>query len=152
MKKIKKMMMKVSDKYRHIGYSYPGVPKGWVEIVEKTIVEIEREMWPRWIPLFIKRWIHYLATGNSVVRVRSHFWYKVRKRLTKGQMVTDIKDKFATLRIYGHFGEGIEKIVGKAEDECFATCEKCGSQNKVRTVGKNWFYNLCKSCRYSKKK
>jgi sensor c-di-GMP phosphodiesterase-like protein len=144
--------MKVSEKYRHIGYSYPGVPKGWQKIVEKTTEDIEKAMWPRWIPLFIKRKIHYLATGNSVVSVKSRFWYKVRKFLTKGQIVTDIKDKYATLRIYGYFSPEIDEIVKKAEDQCFATCERCGSQQKVRTVGKNWVYNLCKSCRYGKKK
>jgi len=149
--KIKKRM-KTSEKYRHIGYSYPGVPSGWKPIVEKTIVEIERKMWPRWIPLFVKRWIHYLATGNSVVRVRSRFWYKIRTKLTRGQMVTDIKDKFATLRIYGNFHEEIEKIIEKAEDNCYRTCEKCGGKEKVRSVGKGWIYNLCKPCRFSKSK
>ena len=142
--------MKTSEKYRHIGYSYPGVPKGWVPIVEKTIENIEKEMWPRWIPLFIKRKIHYLATGNSVVRVKNRFWYKVRKFLTKGQMITDIKDKYATLRIYGYYNDSIDAVIKKAEDQCFGTCERCGSQQKVRTVGKNWVYNLCKSCRYGK--
>ena len=144
--------MKTSEKYRHIGYSYPGVPKGWQAIVEKTIVEIEKAMWPRWIPMFIKRKIHYLATGNSVVRVKSRFWNKVRSWLTGGQMVHDIKDKYASLRIYGNFGKEIDAIVEKAEAQCFGTCEKCGSQQKVRTVGKNWVYNLCKSCRYGKNK
>ena len=144
--------MEISEKYKHIGYSYPTVPEGWLKIVEKAIVDIEKEMWPRWIPMFIKRIIHYLATGNSVVYVKYQFWYKVRKRLTKGQMVTDIKDKFAGLRIYGHFGDEIEAIVEKAEVECYRTCERCGSNQKVRTVGKGWLYNLCKSCRYSKDK
>lgn len=141
---------KVSEKYRHIGYSYPGVPNPWKPIVEKAIIEIEREMWPRWIPLFIKRWIHYLATGNSVVKVRSRFWYRIRAKLTKGQIITDIKDKFATLRIYGSFGEEIEKIIEKAEDECYRTCERCGGKEKVRSVGKGWIYNLCKICRKPK--
>ena len=144
--------MKIYQKYKHIGYSHPAVPEGWKSIVEKAIVDIEKEMWPRWIPMFIKRIIHYLATGNSVVYVKYQFWYKVRKRLTKGQMVTDIKDKFAGLRIYGHFGDEIEAIVEKAEVECYRTCERCGSNQKVRTVGKGWLYNLCKSCRYSKDK
>lgn len=144
--------MKISEKYRHIGYSYPGVPSGWKSIVEKAIIDIEKEMWPRWIPRFIKRIIHYLATGNSVVRVRSRFWNKVRQKLTKGQIITDIKDKYAELRIYGYFGKEIETIIDKAVNECYGTCERCGSQKKVRTVGKGWLYNLCRDCRYSKKK
>jgi hypothetical protein len=144
--------MKISEKYKHVGYSYPSVPKGWVKIVEKAIIDIEKEMWPKWIPMFIKRIIHYLATGNSVVCVKYRFWYKVRKKLTKGQMITDIKDKFASLRIYGYFGPEIEEIIDKAEDECYRTCEKCGSNKNVRTMGKGWLYNLCKSCRYTKGK
>ena len=144
--------MKISEKYKHIGYSYPSVPEGWLKIVEKAIVDIEKEMWPRWIPMFIKRIIHYLATGNSVVYVKYRFWNKVRKKLTKGQMVTDIKDKFASLRIYGYFGPEIEEIIEKAEDECYRTCEKCGSNKHVRTMGKGWLYNLCKSCRYKREK
>lgn len=141
--------MKISEKYKHIGYSYPGVPDGWKSIVEKAIVDIEKEMWPRWIPMFIKRMIHYLATGNSAVMVKNRFWDKVRKKLTKSQMVTDIKDKYAGLRIYGYFGDEIEAIIKKAENECYRTCERCGGNRKVRTIGKRWLYNLCKSCRYT---
>ena len=146
------MMKFKEEKYSHVGYHYASVPKGWKSIIEKAIQDIEKEMWPRWIPMFIKRKIHYLATGNSVVMVKNIFWYKVRKKLTKGQMITDIKDKFAGLRIYGYFGPEIEEIVKKAENECYGTCERCGSNQKVRTVGKGWLYNLCKSCRYSKAK
>jgi len=143
--------MKISEKYRHIGYSYPGVPKGWVPIVEDAIVKIENEMWPKWIPLFVKRYIHKKATGNSVVRVESQFWNKIRNRLTKGQMITDIKDKFATLRIYGHYGDKIEKIIEEAEVKCINTCETCSSTYGVRSINYGWIYNLCKDCRSKKK-
>lgn len=95
--------MKLSSKYKHIWYSYPGVPPGWVPIVEKTIIEIKKAMWVQCLPLFIKRLIHYLATDNSCVRIRSRFWYKIRNKLTKGQIITDIKDKYGTLRIYNIF-------------------------------------------------
>ena len=144
--------MEVYKKYRHIGYSYPGVPNGWKGIVEKAISDIEKEMWPRWMPIFIKRIIHYLATGDSVARINYRFWNKVRSKLTKNQMVTDIKDKYASLRIYGYFGPEIEEIVKKAENECYRTCERCASKENVRTVGKGWLYNLCKSCRTDKNK
>ena len=109
--------MEINEKYKHIGYSYPGVPKGWKPVVEKAIEDIEKAMWPSWIPMFIKRKIHFLATGNSVIGIKYRFWYKVRKKLTNGQIVTDIKDKFAGLRIYGHFGPEIEEIVKQAEVE-----------------------------------
>jgi hypothetical protein len=143
--------MKISEKYRHIGYSYPGVPKGWVRIVEDAIVKIERAMWPRWIPLFVKRWIHYMATGNSVVRVKNRFWYKVRTKLTKNMIITDIKDKYASLRIYGYFNKDIEAIISKASKKCSETCETCSSTYGVRSVDYGWVYNLCTDCRSKKK-
>ena len=143
--------MKISEKYRHVGYSYPGVPKGWVPIVEETIIKIEKEMWPSWIPMFLKRKIHYWATDNTVVKVKSRFWYKIRTKLTSGQQISDIKDKFATLRIYGYFGEEISNIIERAEKECSETCETCGSKDGVRAINYGWIYNLCKDCRAKKK-
>lgn len=143
--------MKISEKYRHIGYSHPGVPKGWLKIVEDAIVEIERAMWPRWIPLFIKRWIHYKATGNSVVGVKSKFWYRIRTRLAKNMIITDIKDKYATLRIYGYFNVEIDQIIRKTVKRCSETCESCSSTQDVKTVDYGWVYNLCKSCQDKKK-
>lgn len=139
--------MKITKKYGHIGYSYPGVGKGWVPIVERAIVKIERAMWVQWLPLFIKRWIHYFATGNSVVRIENRFWFGIREKLTGGQMVTDIKDKYATLRIYGCFGDEINKIVERAEKECLETCEACGGKEEVETINNHgWYTNLCGKC------
>ena len=67
-----------SEKYRHIGYSYPGVPSGWENIVKEAVILIEKEMWPqRYLPLFIKRLIHYLATGNSVFIIKYNFFYNI---------------------------------------------------------------------------
>jgi hypothetical protein len=138
----------ISEKYRHIGYSYPGVPQGWKTIVEDAIVLIEKEMWPQWyLPLFIKRLIHYLATGNSVVRVKYIFFYKLRSKLTRNQQVMDIKDKYATLRIYGYFNDRIDYIIDSADLLCQNTCEKCSSRDNVEIFGNHWIENLCKTCR-----
>lgn len=142
--------MKHSEKYSHVGYSHPGVSKHWVPSVEKAIEEIEKVMWPRWIPMWLKRKIHYLAMGHSVVYVKNLFWYKVRNYLTDGQIIIDIKSKYAELRIYGHFGEKIDLIVDRVSDECDNICEKCGSREETKKVGR-WVYNLCKDCRNKKK-
>ena len=48
----------------------------------------------------------------------------------------DIKDKYATLRIYGFFGEEIRTIIKEATKECSETCESCGSKDGVKTTGK----------------
>lgn len=142
--------MEFYKKYQHVGISHPGVPDGWIPIVEKAIVAIEKEMWPSWMPFPIKRLIHWLATGNSVVYVKYWWAYRLRCRLTKGQMITDIKEKYATLRIYGYFSEEIDAIIDLAEAECDATCQTCGSRNDVRTTATGWLYNLCVTCRNNK--
>jgi hypothetical protein len=134
-------------KYKHIGYSWPGVPKGWEPIVEKALIEIEKEMWPRWIPMFLKRWIHYLATGNSVVRIKYRWAYKLRSLLTNGQCIQDVKEKYATLRIYAYARKEICDIIEKAEKECNDTCQDCGGTKGVETVEKGrWYENLCEKC------
>jgi hypothetical protein len=138
----------LSEKYKHIGYSYAGVPTGWKSIVEYTIQKIEKEMWPQWyLPMFIKRLIHYLATENSVVGIKYKNCYKLRRYLTKGQIVMDIKDKFAGLRIYGYFDKPIDRIVEEAEIQCENTCEYCGSTEDTQVVGSHWVENLCINCR-----
>jgi hypothetical protein len=138
--------MEFHKKYDHVGYSYPSVPDPWKPIVEEAIVAIEKETWPTWMPMFFKRWIYYLATGNSIVRVRSNFWYKIYKKFNTGS-ITQIKDKYAGLRIYGYFNDECEKIVDKAEILCDATCEKCGSTNGTTIVNdRGWYTNLCREC------
>jgi hypothetical protein len=123
--------MEFYKKYKHIGYSFIGVPKGWISIVELAVICIEREMWPRWLPFPVKRLVHWLATGNSVVCVKYWWAYRLRKKLTKGQIIFDIKEKYATLRIYGAFGDKIEKLIEHAELECNRTCQHCGSNEGV---------------------
>jgi hypothetical protein len=137
-----------SEKYRHVGYSYPSVSSGWKDIVEQAVIRIEKIMWPqKYLPLFVKRLIHYLATGNSVVRIKYYFFHDIRNRLTNNQILTDIKDKYAGLRIYGYYCKDIEKIIDNAVEHCDNTCENCGSKEDVKISGKNWYVNLCINCR-----
>lgn len=139
--------MEFYKKYSHMGYSYLAVPDPWKPIVMKAVIAIEKEMWPKWMPLFIKRWIHYLATGNSVVRIRSMFWSRVRDKLTGHMLITDIKDKYAGLRIYGYFNLACDKIVDEAEKACENTCEFCGSTDDVEIRDDyGWYRNLCDIC------
>lgn len=137
-----------SDKYIHIGYSHPSVPGGWVDIVKNSIIEIEKKMWPqRYLPLFIKRLIHYLAKGNSIYHTKFFIFEKLRNYLTKDQIITTIKDKFAMLRIYGNYNKDIGKIIEAAELKCINICEECGSNDDVGITGKFWVVNTCTKCR-----
>ena len=73
-----KRKMEFHKKYRHVGISYPGVPKGWVPIFERAIVAIEKEMWPGWMSFHLKHLIHWLATGNSVVCIKFRWAERLR--------------------------------------------------------------------------
>jgi len=140
--------MKFSKKYSHMGYTYLGVSKHWQPIVEKAIIEMEKEIWPQqWLPRFAKRWIHYLATGGSVVRIKYWWAYRLREKLAHG-IIMDIKDKYAGLRIYGSFNDKCYEIIKNAVKECDEICESCGSKDDVQNVEYGrWIYNYCKDCR-----
>lgn len=136
-----------SDIYRHVGYSSLGVPDPWKPTVKQCVIDIEKLMWPKYLPFWFKRLIHYLATGNSVVRVK-HWWaYDLEKRITKGIIIQDIKDKFATLRIYGYFTKEIQEIIDKTDKICQTICENCGGVAVDATYQNGWLKNLCKKCK-----
>lgn len=137
--------VRFAKRYRHIGVSFPSVPEGWIPIVKNAVELIEKRMWPQWIPLPLRQLIHWLATGNSVVKIKYYWAYRLRQYLTRGQMISCIKDKFAGLRIYGTYGSEIEAIITAAEIECSETCEFCGS-TPSRITGQGWLYNACSRC------
>ena len=141
--------MKFEKKYSHIGNAWVSVPKGWVSIVEGALIEVEKLMWPqRWMPMCIKRIITKLATGGSVVRIKFWWAYHLRERLTKGCIVQDIKEKYASLRIYGSFTKEMRQIIERAEKECHETCQDCGSKKNVKCIEDHgWYTMLCEDCR-----
>ena len=141
-----------SSRYSHVGYSYLSIPCHWQPIVQKAIADIEKLMWSTWMPYWLKRLIHYLATGNSVVRVKYWWAYNLRTKLTRGSMIQDIKEKYATLRIYGYFSDEMNDIIKIAEQECLKTCQDCGSNDDVQIQDTGWVYNYCKDCRVKYKK
>jgi len=138
---------KFSDRYRHVGYSCLGVPKTWKPVVQQCIIDIEKLMWPRYLPFWLKRLIHYLGTGNSIVRVKYQWAFDLRSLITGGTLIQDIKDKYATLRIYGYFTDEMQDLIDEADEECQSICEYCGSKDGVQSNNQGWIRNLCKKCR-----
>lgn len=144
--------MEFYKKYTHVGTSYPSVPDPWKPIVEEAIKKIEKKMWPRWMPMFIKRWIFKLATGNSIVRIRSKFWFKIYKHLTKSSVITQIKDKFAVLCIYMMgYDDEYDEIIEDATYECTHICERCGTYRMTLGIPvsdvRGWYRRLCPGCK-----
>jgi len=137
--------------YGYLGYTYPNVPDPWKPIILRLIRDIDKLVRPWYIPAVVLNIINLLATNGSVVYVRSFFWLHVLESVTKGVRISDIKDKYAGLRVYGSFTDAIEALVDKAEEECGATCEHCGSKDDVQIYDDGWMWNWCKKCREEKK-
>lgn len=56
---------------------------------------------------------------------------------------TDIKDKFGTLRVYGHnFNDETQEIIDKYERLSAETCATCGAKGELR-VQHRWLYVAC---------
>lgn len=66
-------------------------------------------------------------------------------RLTKGAIVTTVKEKYGTLRIYA---DGIDDktwdFLCCLEDKSSRICERCGKPGKPRDDG--WIKTLCDKC------
>jgi len=60
----------------------------------------------------------------------------------KQVIVTQVKEKFGSLRFYYDYGnDKIDAMVSLAESLSAVTCECCGSPGKMR--GKSWLYTAC---------
>lgn len=73
--------------------------------------------------------------------IQHHLKYNAKKGTP--QFVCDqVKEKFGTLRFYGHGGdEKIRAFIWFAESFSGKICETCGAPGKIR--GHGWFYTAC---------
>lgn len=140
--------MKYNPKnYRYLGYTYPDVPKSWKPIVIQLIKDIDKIARPKWLPRFLANWFKWLAQGNSVVMVRSRFWNKIFDKIGIKCYIHQIKDKYATLRVYASATDDVYALIELAEKAADNTCEHCGSTDRVEEIGRSWVFRYCHSCR-----
>lgn len=68
-----------------------------------------------------------------------------KMELPEGFEVTQVKEKFGTLRFYINSGtDDIDNRIDEAEDESGRTCEWCGEPGERR--GGGWIRTLCDKC------
>jgi hypothetical protein len=61
---------------------------------------------------------------------------------TRGVILTDVKEKYGTLRIYtDYYDDDIETVLELIDWKSAHTCEKCGRPGKPRRTG--WIKTLC---------
>jgi hypothetical protein len=65
----------------------------------------------------------------------------VKECQEKGYEITQIKEKYGTLRFYGVFPDDMYRKVGEAERLSAKTCYTCGKSGKTYYMG--WCQTLC---------
>lgn len=78
--------------------------------------------------------------------IQSDINYKVNNQIPVTQvLVTQIKEKFGTLRFYYEGGDDFaDGVVSLAENLSSKICETCG--NKGKTKGSSWLKTTCDIC------
>jgi len=62
-------------------------------------------------------------------------------------VVTDVKEKFGTLRVYLDWStDEMEEAIEKAEELSSSTCEICGEKADIK-ISKSWVFARCNKCR-----
>jgi len=136
--------MRLLNKYRYIFNGHPEVPEPWVPIILEMIKELDKEMRPRYIPLWFVNMLYDLSKSTVVGA------YYLNSFI--GDFSIDyIKQKFATLRIVGNFAQ-YESLITHYTNICNNTCEFCGATGTEKIMIKNWVTNVCNECQIKHKK
>lgn len=108
--------------YSYLGYTWWSPDsKEYLYILEfyKAVDKVAR---PWWCPKFFLRLTFLLGNDNSIVRVRSRKISNLHNKITKGIMITDLKWKFESFRIYGRF---TDKLYDLSDEICDLIEENC---------------------------
>lgn len=122
-------------KYRYLGHISPEVPTSWEPLIMDMLVFIDKLVKPKHYPRFI---LNLFADKGEYI-------------LEQKVYITQIKQKFGSLRVYASVTDGVQKIIDKTETLCNNTCEYCGKPDTTHVMIKGWVRNLCPSCIGEKK-
>lgn len=101
---------KKGEEYSYLGYAYY-TPKTFVgTILLDFFKEVDKVARPKWCPKFYLRLLKLFGNDNSVVRIRNYYLSSKYSKITKGIMITDMKWKYDSFRIYGNFTEELDNI------------------------------------------
>jgi hypothetical protein len=87
-------------------------------------------------------WFKIIYEALSKIQEHVRELYNAKHIESKEIVVTQIKEKYGTLRIYmSSEDDVIEDIISKAHKKSSKTCEICGKRGKIR--GSSWLYTAC---------
>lgn len=70
---------------------------------------------PWWCPTFVLNLLNLFANDNSIVRCRDQHLSAAFRHITGGLLITDIKEKYGTIRVYGYFTKEVDEELTKLE-------------------------------------
>lgn len=86
------------------------------ELIEEFLDFVASKAKRWWTPYWFLNLLHLFGEDNSIVRCRSAKLSNLIRKLRNGILITDIKEKYGTLRIYGYgFDPEIDMVVTKLE-------------------------------------
>lgn len=131
-------MKRKFNKYRYLGAVIPEVPLPWESHILDMLQRLDKLTRHYLMPLFLLNFI-------------CRYFPSLFKKLVTDIHITQIKQKFGALRIYGTFSKEAQSIVSRTEALCNDTCEFCGNSHTTHVMIKSWVRNLCTTCKEVKK-
>lgn len=109
----------LSNKYHYLGITWNMFNEGTepYEYLVDFIKFVDSQAKPKWCPRWFLNLLHLIGNDNSIVKMRSLKIHNLRNKLCKGIIVTDIKEKWGTLRVYGYFTPEIYAELIKLEEK-----------------------------------
>lgn len=139
-------------KYRYLGEVSAAIPEPWKPIVLQMLVDIDKIIRPWYMPRSIlNKRQESRRKRNKERRMANLSLEKQTEILNEDIYITQIKEKFASLRVSGTFTPEIKAIVLQTMEDCANTCEFCGAPDPSIISIKGWVRNLCIECKQKAK-
>ncbi|MGL6104732.1 hypothetical protein, partial [Romboutsia sp.] len=135
-------MGKFNDRdYKYMGFVYTEGYGKWANYIQRLIVDLDILIRPWWVP----RWVL-----NATYKTHGFGMYRWQWKLTMWWMnycnqyilryplhISDIKEKYATLRIYVSTTEQLNLYIDGVVRKCDYICDECGCNIK-KPYGEGW--------------
>ncbi len=108
--------------YSHLGYTWWSPDSKEYLYILEFYKAVDKAVRPWWCPKFFLRLTFLLGNDNSTVRVRNRKISNIHNKITKGIMITDLKWKFESFRIYGRFTNELYDLSDKTCDLIEKNC------------------------------
>lgn len=83
-----------ADKYSYLGMTPYEKEGEFFDVIYPLVLAMDYQAKPWWCPRFVLRFLHHFGDDNSIVRVRVRWMSDLKRKITKGIKIYDIKTKW----------------------------------------------------------